>query len=244
MKKVALVTGSSRGIGKAIALQLAADGYAVAVHCIHNIEAADAVCAEITAAGGVAQAYTCDIADSCAVEAMVDSIQHQLGPVSVLINNAGIAQQKLFTEIADDEWKRMMAVHIDGAFYCSRAVLPDMIREHSGCIVNVSSMWGLVGSSCEVAYSTAKAGLIGFTKALAKELGPSGITVNAIAPGVIDTPMNSMLGEEALAALAEETPVGRIGRAEEVAKAALFLASDAASFITGEVMNITGGFVV
>ena len=142
MKKVALVTGSSRGIGKAIALQLAADGYSVAVHCIHNIEAAEAVCAEIAAAGGVAQAYACDIADSCAVKVMVDSIQHQLGPISVLINNAGIAQQKLFTEITDEDWNRMMAVHVDGAFYCSRAVLPDMIREHSGCIKTIYGRQG------------------------------------------------------------------------------------------------------
>lgn len=244
MKKVALVTGSSRGIGKAIALQLAADGYSVAVHCIHNIEAADAVCAEIAAAGGVAQAYTCDIADSCAVKAMVDSIQHQLGPVSVLINNAGIAQQKLFTEITDEDWNRMMAVHVDGAFYCSRAILPDMIREHSGCIVNVSSMWGQTGGSCEVHYSTAKAALIGMTKALAKEVGPSGVRVNCVAPGVIQTDMLADFDEDTLHDLAQEAPLCRLGTPADVASTVSFLVSDRAGFITGQIIAPNGGIVI
>lgn len=244
MKKVALVTGSSRGIGKAIALQLAADGYAVAVHCIHNTVAADAICAEISAAGGTAQAYSCDVADSHAVADMMDAIRSQLGPISVLVNNAGIAQQKLFTDITDEDWKRMMAVHVDGAFYCSRAVLPDMIREHCGCIVNVSSMWGQTGGSCEVHYSTAKAALIGMTKALAKEVGPSGVRVNCVAPGVISTDMLADFDEETLNELAQEAPLCRLGTPQDVASTVSFLVSEQAGFITGQVIAPNGGIVI
>lgn len=244
MKKVALITGSSRGIGKAIALQLAADGYAVAVHCVHNTEAADAVCSKIAAAGGTARAYTCDVADSHAVADMIDAIRSQLGPISVLVNNAGIAQQRLFTEITDDDWKKMMAVHVDGAFYCSRAVLPDMIRERCGCIVNVSSMWGQTGGSCEVHYSTAKAALIGLTKALAKEVGPSGVRVNCVAPGVIKTDMLADFDEDTLHELTQEAPLCRLGSPQDVATTVSFLVSEQAGFITGQIIAPNGGIVI
>lgn len=242
--KVALITGASRGIGRAVALQLAADGYAVAVHCHQSTDAALAVCATIAEAGGIAKMYSCDIASEIAVANMISSVQKDLGPISVLVNNAGIAQQKLFTDLSADEWRRMMAIHVDGAFYTCRNVLPEMIRQHSGCIINVSSMWGQIGASCEVHYSTAKAAVIGLTKALAKEVGPSGIRVNCVAPGVIRTDMLADFDEETLGELADETPLCRLGTPEDVAAAVSFLASDAAAFITGQVLAPNGGFVI
>lgn len=242
--KVALVTGASRGIGKAIARQLAADGYAVAVHCVRAVVRAEQVCEEIVAGGGCAKPYMCDVADSGAVAGMIAAIEKDLGPIEVLVNNAGIAQQKLFTDITDEEWHRMMAVHVDGAFYTCRGCLPHMIRRHKGVIVNVSSMWGQVGGSCEVHYSTAKAALIGLTKALAKEVGPSGIRVNCVAPGVIQTDMTAHLDEESLAALADEAPLCCLGTPEDVAAAVSFLVSDKARFITGQVLAPNGGIVI
>ena len=244
MKKVALVTGASRGIGRAIARQLSRDGFDVAVH-YHKSEAeANSLCEEIRLCGGVAHAYGCDLADGAAVNAMIDTIVQEMGPVSVLINNAGFAQQKLFTDISYDEWRRMMAVHVDGAYFTCRAVLPDMIRHHSGCIINISSMWGQIGASCEVHYSTAKAALIGMTKALAKEVGPAGIRVNCVAPGVIQTDMLADFDTATLDSLAEEAPLCRIGTPADVAAAVSFLVSDRAGFITGQVLGANGGFVI
>lgn len=237
--KVALITGGTGGIGRALVTEFVNAGYSVAFTYKSNITAAEEMRSSLGAYPIKADGRKPD-----EVMAAVALTVSEFGRIDCLINNAGISRFGLLTDLSLDEWENMMSTNLTSAFLFARETIPNMLSRKCGRIINVSSMWGLVGSSCEVAYSTAKAGLIGFTKALAKELGPSGITVNAIAPGVIDTPMNSMLGEEALAALAEETPVGRIGRAEEVAKAALFLASDAASFITGEVMNITGGFVV
>lgn len=242
--KVALVTGASRGIGRAIALQLALDGYAVALHCARSVTSAEAVRDTILAAGGCARVYACDIADENAVSDMIQSISEDLGPISVLVNNAGIAQQKLFTDTTTEEWRRMMAVHVDGAFYTCRACLPDMIRQHSGVIINIASMWGQVGASCEVPYSTAKAALIGFTKALAKEVGPAGVRVNCVAPGVIQTDMLSTLDEDTLSALAEETPLCCLGTPEDVAATVSFLVSDRAAFMTGQILAPNGGFVV
>ena len=244
MSGVALVTGASRGIGRAIALQLARDGYAVAVHCHRQVDAAQSVCDQIRAQGGIAAVFCCDVTDEGAVQRMAADITAQLGLVSVLVNNAGFAQQKLFTDLDGEEWRRMMAVHVDGAFYTCRAFLPDMIRRHEGAIVNVSSMWGQTGGSCEVHYSTAKAALIGMTKALAKEVGPSNIQVNCVAPGAIETEMNAGLEESVRRELAEETPLGRLGTPEEVAAAIAFLASPEADFITGQVLGVNGGFVV
>lgn len=244
MKGVALVTGASGGIGRAIALRLADDGYAVAVHCYRNEHKAQEVRDEILAIGGRAEVFVCDITDADAVDYMVNEICRSLGCVTVLVNNAGIAQQKLFTDLSVDEWQRMMAVHVDGAFYTGRAVLPDMIRAHSGSIVNVSSMWGQTGGSCEVHYSTAKAALIGLTKALAKEVGPAGIRVNCVAPGVIQTEMLAEFSRETLNDLAEETPLCRLGTPEDVAAAVSFLVSDGAGFITGQVLAPNGGIVI
>ena len=164
------------------------------------------------------------------------------GQVDVLINNAGVAQQKLFQDISDDDWRKMTGVNLDGVFYLTRALLPAMIRRQKGRIINISSMWGVVGASCEVHYSAAKAAVIGMTKALAKEVGPSGITVNCIAPGVIKTPMLDSFSEEDLQNLADETPVGRLGTGGDVANLALFLADDKADFITGQTVSVDGGF--
>ena len=244
MKGVALVTGASSGIGRAIAVALARDGYTIAVHCYRNEQKAQEVCDEITAMGGTAEVFVCDITDADAVDYMVNEIGRTLGCVTVLVNNAGIAQQKLFTDLSVDEWQQMMAVHVDGAFYACRAVLPDMIRAHSGAIVNVSSMWGQTGGSCEVHYSTAKAALIGLTKALAKEVGPAGIRVNCVAPGVIRTEMLAELSRDTLNDLEEETPLCRLGTPEDVAAAVAFLVSDGAGFITGQVLAPNGGIVI
>lgn len=244
MKGVALVTGASGGIGGAIALQLARDGYAVAVHCHRNIEKAQAVCDDIVAMGGRAAVYVCDVADAEAVSNMIEKIDRSLGCVTVLVNNAGIAQQKLFSDLSVDEWRRMMAVHVDGAFHTCRAVLPSMIHAHSGVIVNISSMWGQTGGSCEVHYSAAKAALIGLTKALAKEVGPAGVRVNCVSPGVIRTEMLAELSQETLDELADEAPLCRLGTPEDVAHAVSFLVSDRAAFITGQVLAPNGGIVI
>lgn len=244
MKGVALVTGASGGIGRAVALALAREGYAIAAHCHRHEEKAQNLCAEIVRMGGRAKAFVCDITDADAVDYMVNEICRTLGCVTVLVNNAGIAQQKLFTDLSVDEWQKMMAVHVDGAFYTCRAVLPDMIRAHSGSIINISSMWGQTGGSCEVHYSTAKAALIGLTKALAKEVGPAGIRVNCVAPGVIQTEMLAELSRDTLNDLAEETPLCRLGMPEDVAAAVVFLASEGAGFITGQVLAPNGGIVI
>ena len=244
MKGVALVTGASGGIGAAIALTLAREGYAIAIHCYRNEPKALAIRDEILSMGGQAEVFVCDITDADAVDFMVNEICRTLGCVTVLVNNAGIAQQKLFTDLSVDEWQHMMAVHVDGAFYACRAVLPDMIRAHSGSIVNISSMWGQTGGSCEVHYSTAKAALIGLTKALAKEVGPAGIRVNCVAPGVIRTEMLAELSRETLNDLEEETPLCRLGTPDDVAAAVAFLVSDGAGFITGQVLAPNGGIVI
>lgn len=243
MRRIALVTGSSRGIGRAIALQLAQDGYAVAVNG-RSPESVQAVAAEIIARGGDAKGYVCDVTDAEAVARMGDAVERELGTVTALVNNAGIAQQKLLTDVTDTEWRRMMATHVDGAFYTCRRFLPGMIRRQTGSIVNISSMWGQVGGSCEVPYSAAKAALIGFTRALAKEVGPSGIRVNCVAPGVIQTDMMAGFDEVALQELREETPLCRLGTVQDVAQAAAFLLSDAAGFITGQVLAPNGGMII
>lgn len=243
MRRIALVTGSSRGIGRAIALQLAQGGYAVAVNG-RSPESVQAVAAEIIARGGDAKGYVCDVTDAEAVARMGDAVERELGTVTALVNNAGIAQQKLLTDVTDTEWHRMMATHVDGAFYTCRRFLPGMIRRQTGSIVNISSMWGQVGGSCEVSYSAAKAALIGFTRALAKEVGPSGIRVNCVAPGVIQTDMMAGFDEAALQELREETPLCRLGTVQDVAQAAAFLLSDAAGFITGQVLAPNGGMII
>ena len=202
-------------------------------------ERAEALAAEIDG-----WAVEADVSDPEQVRNMVDNVLDKFCQLDILICNAGIVQQKLFGDLTDQDWRRMFAVNVDGMFYTIRAALPHFIHRKQGRILTLSSMWGQVGGSCEVAYSAAKAAVIGMTKALAKELGPSGITVNCVAPGVIDTEMNANLGLEDLAALAEETPMGVIGRPEDVAEALWYLASPGAKFVTGQVLAPNGGLIV
>ena len=244
MKKIALVTGASRGIGRGIALQLAREGWDVCVNYSKERQAADEVVAAIKAIGQNAIAVQADVADSAAVNAMVCTTEAQLGPVSLLVNNAGISSIGLFQDVTDEMWDRYMAINLGGARNTIRAVLPHMLHEKSGCIINISSIWGLRGASCEVAYSCTKAALIGLTRSLALELGPSHIRVNCFAPGVINTDMVQSLGQETLDDLASQTPLGRLGTAEDVAHAVAFFASEKASFITGQILTADGGFVV
>lgn len=238
MKSV-LITGGSRGIGAATVRAFSAAGYAVAFTYLESREAAELLAEETGAL-----AIRADSRREEDVHSAVKTVLDAFSRLDCLVNNAGVASFSLFTELTFDEWRRIFSVSVDGAFLYTREVLPSMIAHKQGRIINISSMWGLVGASCEVHYSAAKAALIGMTKALAKEVGPSGITVNAIAPGVIDTEMNRELSEEDLAALADEAALCRIGTPEEVAKAALFLAGEDASFITGDVLNLSGGFVI
>lgn len=238
MKKVALVTGGAKGIGSAIVKRLINDGYKVAFTYNNSEEKAQTLCAET---GANCKAYKLDITDSNTVKTVVDDIERNFGEIAVLVNNAGIAEQALFTDITDEMWHRMIETNLSGAFYCSRAVLKYMINRKSGKIINISSIWGETGGSCEVHYSASKSGLIGMTKALAKEVGLSGITVNSVSPGVILTDMTSQFDEETMNALKEETPLNRIGTPEDVAGAVSFLASKNADFITGQNISVNGG---
>lgn len=243
MKKVALITGSSRGIGRAEAIKLAHDGYAVCINCVEREDKAQEAVEQLVNGGCEAMWYKADVADAAAVKQMVAAIEEKLGAVTLLVNNAGIAKQCLFQDMTEDYWKRIFDVNLNGAFNTIQAVLPHMLHEHSGCIINTSSIWGQHGASCEVAYSATKHAIIGLTRSLAQELAPTNIRVNCVAPGVIDTDMVQVLGTETLDALAEDTPVGRLGRPEDIAAVVSFLASDAASFITGQVITSDGGFI-
>ena len=244
MASVALITGASRGIGRAIALRLARDGYTVALNYLANEKAAENTAQILQALGADGMLCQADVADERAVRAMVRAVEERFGHIDLLVNNAGVAEQRLFTDLTGEQWRRMLDVHVNGAFYTCSAVLPAMIRRKAGCIVNIASMWGQTGASCEVHYSTAKAALIGMTKALAKEVGPSGIRVNAVAPGVVDTDMMAGFSAQEKAALAEDTPLCRLGKPEEVAAAVSFLASSDAAFITGQVLAPNGGMVI
>ena len=235
-----LISGGDRGIGAAAARAFWQAGYRVAVLYHTHAEAAAAL--EKALPGLLA--VQCDVASRASCEVAFHTVEQAVGHVDVLVSNAGIAQQKLFTDITPEEWQHMLDVNLSGAFHLCQLALPGMIRRKAGRILTVSSMWGQTGGSCEVHYSAAKAGLIGLTKALAKEEGPSGITVNCVAPGVIDTDMMAAFTAEDKAALADETPVGRLGSADEVAQLLVFLAGESAGYITGQVFGVNGGLVI
>lgn len=240
MPSTVLITGASRGIGAAAARLFAQKGWQVAANYCQSEKEARVLAASHP---GIL-AVQADVADRGQVDRMTKEVLHQFGHIDVLINNAGIAQQKLFTDVTETEWERLFSVNVTGVFHCCQAVLPGMIRRQRGKILNLSSIWGMTGASCEVAYSAAKAAVIGLSKALAKEVGPSGITVNCVAPGVIDTQMNAALDDETRACLREETPLGVLGKPEDVANLLFFLASEQADFITGQVISPNGGFVI
>lgn len=242
LNRTALITGASRGIGRATAKLLAENGFNVIVHYHNGKREAETLVQTLRERGNAAIAVGADLREEAQIREMVRQGEAYFGKIDVLVNNAGIASQKMFTDIAAEEWDAMFAVHVRGSFLCTQAVLPDMIARKNGKIVNVSSIWGIRGASCEVHYSAAKAAVIGMTKALAKEVAPSGICVNCVAPGVIDTEMLSCFDETTKAALAEETPLGRLGTPEDIARAILFFASAQSDFITGQVLTADGGF--
>ena len=236
-----LISGGDRGIGAAAARAFYAAGYRVAVLYHSNAKAA----AELEKQLPGITAVQCDVASRASCELAFRTAEQALGRVDVLVSNAGIAQQKLFTDITPDEWKKMTGVNLDGVFYCSQQVLKRyMIKNHSGVILNISSMWGQVGASCEVHYSASKAGVIGLTKGLAKEVGLSGVRVNCICPGVIMTDMMKGFDEQTVQELKEETPLNMLGMPDDIAETAVFLCSDRARFITGQIVGVNGGMII
>ena len=239
--KTALITGASRGIGSAIAKQLAKDGFRVIVNYNAAEQQAKQLILELNNTYGInCTTFRADVSDRAQVEAMFAAA----GGVDVLINNAGIAQQKLFTDLTEQDWDSMFDVDVKGVFHCCQCALPHMIHQKRGKIINISSMWGQVGASCEVHYSAAKAAVIGLTKALAKEVGPSNIQVNCVAPGVIQTEMNAHLDENTISELKEETPLGIIGAASDIASAVSFFAGEESNFITGQILGVNGGLII
>ena len=244
MGKIALISGASGGIGSACARALGQRGDCVAVHYHRNKDAAEAVVSSLIKAGGYAKAYGADLTVAEEIKAMHHAIVSDLGEVDILVNNAGISEFALFQNISEEMWDTMTDTNMKSAYMLSRELLPSMITRKSGCIVNIASMWGQVGASCEVHYSAAKGGLIAMTKALAKEVGPSGIRVNCVAPGAIKTAMLNNLTESDLDAIRDETPLGRLGEPEDVASAVLFLTDSSSSFITGQVLGVNGGRVI
>ena len=243
MKRTVLVTGSSRGIGRAIALRFARAGHRVVLHCRENREGIEALAAALHAEGLSAMAVQGDVSSEAEVCRMMEEIRGYYGPVEVLVNNAGVAlPQQLLTDCTAEQIGRVLDVDAKGALLCARAAIPDMVRKKRGSIVNISSYFGVTGGSCEVPYSAAKAALTGMTRALAKELGPSGIRVNCVAPGFVPTEMNAAFDEAAREAIRQEIPLGTLGAPEDIAEAVYFLAlDDTARFITGQVLCVDGG---
>lgn len=241
--KTVLITGSARGIGAATAALFADSGYNVVINYNTSKAEASALCNTLKENGCSVIAVKADVSKAVEVEVLFSEAEKAFNGVDILVNNAGIAQQKLFTDITMQDYDRMFDCNVKSVFNCCQRALPHMIHNKYGRIINISSMWGVAGASCEVHYSASKAAVIGMTKALAREVAPSGITVNCIAPGVIDTPMNKGFDEETMNCLKDETPVGRIGSPEEVAKAVKFFSESDSGFITGQVLAIDGGFI-
>ena len=242
--KTALVTGASRGIGKAIALRLAKEGANIAINFAGNVAAAEEVKAAIEADGGKAILVQADVSDSAAVDAMVKTVVDTFGGIDILVNNAGITRDGLLMRMKEEDWDAVLNTNLKSIFLCTKAVSKLMMKKRSGRIVNMSSVVGVNGNAGQANYSAAKAGAIGFTKSMAKELAGRGITVNAIAPGFIQTDMTAVLPEAVKESMAKSIPLGRLGAPEEIAGTVLFLVSDCASYITGQVINVDGGMVM
>lgn len=238
--KVVIVTGGSRGIGAQIVRDLAKLGYTVILNYNKSKECAKTIEDELKQQGFYVEIFKADVSKKEEAEDLVNFTLNKYGKIDVLINNAGISQSKLFTDITDEDWLNMINTNLNSAFYCTRETVKNMIHNKQGLVVNIASIWGITGASCEVHYSTAKAGVIGFTKALAKELGPSNIRVNAIAPGIIDTEMNSEYSKEDVEELKKEIPLGKIGTTTSISKCVKWLIED--DYTTGEIISINGGW--
>ena len=244
MKKTVVITGASKGIGAATAILFARKGYNVVLGYNDSYQLAKMLSSSLSSQGYNVVPIKVNVANKLETDILIKEAVYKFGSVDVLINNAGVAFNGLITDTEEFDSDNIFDVDLKGVFNCCKSVTPVMVNQKSGKIINISSMWGQVGASCEVAYSAAKAGVIGLTKALAKELAPSGITVNCIAPGLIDTSMNSNISVEDLNAFVEDIPLGRMGTAEDIAETALFLASEGADYITGQVLGVNGGYVM
>ncbi len=243
MKKTALVTGGSKGIGAWVVRKLCEDGFSVAVNYNMSEQSAYALCSELVSKGFDAFPVKADVASAEEVRKAVATVMKRNGGIDVLVNNAGVSLWGLFDTVSDEEWNNILGINLTGTFNCCREVIPLMLKNKYGRIVNISSIWGQTGASCEAVYSATKAGIIGLTKALSKEYAPSGITVNCVAPGVIDTDMMARFSEEEKKDICEEIPLGRMGKPEEVAEAVSFFVSEKSSYITGQILGVNGGMV-
>lgn len=242
--KTAIVTGGARGIGRSISENLAKEGYNVVINYKSSEQNAVELKQKLLSENLSVDVFRADVSVACEVESLIEFAKARFGRIDVLVNNAGMAEIKLFTDITDEDWDRMIRTNLNSVFYCSKHVLKYMLPEKSGKIINISSIWGLIGASCEVHYSVAKAGIIALTRSLAKELAPSNIHVNCVAPGVIDTDMNNGFSEEELRDITSEIPMMKMGLPQDIADAVLFFASDKSNFITGQVLSPNGGSVV
>ena len=242
--KNAIVTGGSRGIGKAIALELAQNGASIIINYTSNKEAAEKTVKEIQQLGVKALAICCDVRDADAIKKMIDRIEEDFDTIDILVNNAGITRDNLLLRMKEEEWQQVMDVNLKGVFLCTKAVIRKMIKQKQGRIINISSVVGVTGNAGQANYSASKAGVIGFTKSIAREVSTKGINVNAVAPGFIDTDMTAILSEDIKENLLNNIPLKRFGKPEDVANLVVFLSSDKSNYITGEVINVDGGMAI
>ena len=243
-KKTVIVTGASKGIGADIAMFFAEKGYNVVINYNTSAESAMLLEKSLISNNYSVMSFKANVTNKAEVDLMVKETVYKFGGIDVLVNNAGISYTGLITDTDEYDWGNIIDVNLKGVYNCCRAVLPEMISKKSGRIVNISSIWGITGASCEVAYSASKAGVIGFTKALAKEVGPSGITVNSVAPGIINTSMNSHLTQEEINDFTSELPINRMGTTTEIARAVYFLADSSSGYITGQTLAVDGGLTI